>query len=71
MQKFHKLCGINRKARLTANSQTLEARALVLLKATKHNIQTDTYEEWLLTKSAKGPKKNAPEPAEIPFMEEE
>jgi hypothetical protein len=70
MEKFHELCGINRLARATANSQTLEIRALELLKA-KHGIQTDSYDDWLRTKSAKRPKKNAPEPAGIAFVEEE
>ena len=70
MTKFHELCGINRKTHLTALSQTLEAQALKLLKAV-HGTQTDTYDKWLLTKSSKRPKKNAPEPAEIPFVEEE
>jgi hypothetical protein len=70
MQKFAELCDINRKARLTTKSQTLENHALGLLKAI-HNIQTDNYEEWLKTKSSKKAKKNVPEPAGIDFVEEE
>ena len=70
MTLFHKLCGINRKARANANSQTLENWALALLKAA-YGIETDSYEEWLQTKSSKKPKKNAPEPAEFPFVDEE
>ena len=71
MRKFHKLCKGNRQARFTGKSQTLEeARALEILK-TRRGIQTDTYEEWLKTKSSKKAKKNLPEPAGIDLVEEE
>ena len=70
MEKFIELCEINRQARVTDRSAPLEQQALVLLK-TVHNIEDESYEEWMRKKSAKEAKKTVEEPAGVEFVEEE
>ena len=70
MEKFIELCTTNRTARVTDTSHALEVRALELLK-TAHDIEDESYAEWMAKKSAKKAKKTVEEPAGLDFVEEE